>query len=218
MKYLISNSSLTKRRIFIMPSTKKSVLITGCSAGGIGHALAQAFQKQGLTAFAAARNVSKMDGLASLPNVNLLALDVTSKEYVASALVQVSRATGGRLDYLVNNTGQLGYMPALNEYLDDPEAVARCIFEVNFWSVLRMIQAFTPLLMEAGGTAVNVGSLNAIVHPSICAVYNATKAAVHSLGETLRLQASADIPRQHVRRHGAPQQDGRRGVCAKGSR
>ncbi|KAL1888581.1 NADPH-dependent 1-acyl dihydroxyacetone phosphate reductase [Sporothrix stenoceras] len=171
-----------------MPSTKKTVLITGCSAGGIGHALAEAFQKQGLTVFATARNVSKMNGLAALPNVNVLDLDVTSKESVASAVAQVTRDTGGRLDYLVNNAGQSGYMPALDEDLDDPESAARRIFEVNFWSMLRMIQAFTPLLMESGGTVVNVGSVNALVHPPFCVIYNATKAAVHSLGETLRME------------------------------
>lgn len=171
-----------------MSSTKKTVLVTGCSAGGIGHALAEAFQKKDLTVFATARTVTKMKELDELSNVILISLDVTSKESVAAAAAEVAKATGGRLDYLVNNAGQSGYMAVLDEDLDDPESVGRRIMEVNYWSTLRIIQAFTPLLRETGGTIVNVGSLNALVHAPFCAVYNASKAAIHSLGETLRME------------------------------
>ena len=38
----------------------KNVLITGCSAGGIGAALVEAFQKRDYHVFAMARNPSKM--------------------------------------------------------------------------------------------------------------------------------------------------------------
>lgn len=148
-------------------ATKKTVLITGCSAGGIGYALAKAFQKQGLTVFATARSVSKMGALDALANVTLLPLDVTSQDSVAAAAAKVTKTTGGRLDYLVNNAGQSGYMPALDEDLDDPNA-ARRMFDVNFWGMLRTTQAFAPLLIAAGGTVVNIGSINAIVHPPFC--------------------------------------------------
>jgi len=41
----------------------KSVLITGCSTGGIGSALVEAFQKRSLHVFATARNPEKMSHL-----------------------------------------------------------------------------------------------------------------------------------------------------------
>ena len=39
----------------------RSVLITGCSDGGLGAALAIAFQKAGLLVYATARNPAKMN-------------------------------------------------------------------------------------------------------------------------------------------------------------
>jgi short-subunit dehydrogenase len=53
-----------------MKAVNKSVLVTGCSAGGIGYALAEQFQKRGLTVFATTRTISKMDGLKDLPNTS----------------------------------------------------------------------------------------------------------------------------------------------------
>jgi 1-acylglycerone phosphate reductase len=59
---------------------KQSVLITGCSEGGIGYALAREFQSRGLHVFATARDPAKMAGLENLPDVTLLALDANKWE------------------------------------------------------------------------------------------------------------------------------------------
>lgn len=139
----------------------KSVLVTGCSAGGIGYALAEQFQKRGLTVFATARNVSKMDGLKNLPNTILVSLDVTSPSDIDAAVARVKAYTGGTLDYLVNNSGQSLHMPTLDQDIES----AKDMFEVNFWGVFRMIKAFAPLLIEAKGTVVNIGSINGHIHP-----------------------------------------------------
>jgi len=81
-----------------------SVLITGCSAGGLGSAIAVAFQKRGLHVFATARDVSKMKHLSGIENITLLPLDVTSPSSIAEAaeLVQKSEVGGGKLKYLVH--------------------------------------------------------------------------------------------------------------------
>jgi NAD(P)-dependent dehydrogenase (short-subunit alcohol dehydrogenase family) len=85
-----------------------SVLITGCSTGGIGSALAFSFASRGHLVFATARNTSKIDPkLAALSNVEVLELDSTSKESIAKAAETVGKRTGGRLDYLVNNAGMV---------------------------------------------------------------------------------------------------------------
>lgn len=138
----------------------KSVLITGCSAGGIGYSLAQEFQSHGLTVFATARTLSKISNLEKLSNVTLLPLDVTSASSIAAAVEAVKAKTGGKLDYLVNNSGRTYCMPALDVDIEE----AKLLFDVNVWGVLAMVQAFAPLLIEAKGTLVNIGSIVAYLN------------------------------------------------------
>jgi NAD(P)-dependent dehydrogenase (short-subunit alcohol dehydrogenase family) len=66
----------------------KSVVITGCSAGGIGYALAQEYARLGHRVYATARNVNKMKGLKEL-GVTLVQLDVTNHKSIGSAARQV---------------------------------------------------------------------------------------------------------------------------------
>jgi 1-acylglycerone phosphate reductase len=82
----------------------KSVLITGCSKGGIGDALAQEFHSKGLHVFATARDLSKVKHLKAL-GLTTLKLDVTSAESIKNAVAEVEAVTGGKLDFLVNNAG-----------------------------------------------------------------------------------------------------------------
>ena len=139
----------------------KSVLISGCSVGGIGSGLAEAFQKRGLQVFATARTASKMSHLENLPNVTLITLDVTSPSSITDALKVVEAKTGGALDYLVNNSG-LGYvMPTL----DLDIAQGKRLFDVNFWGALAVIQAFAPLVIAARGSIVNISSVGGHVSP-----------------------------------------------------
>jgi 1-acylglycerone phosphate reductase len=134
--------------------SSKSVLITGCSAGGIGHGLAIAFQKRGCTVFATARSLDKMEDLKALPNMHLLSLDTTMPESIAAAAKEVERQTGGKLDVLVNNAGVQYVMPIL----DDDIEIAKALFDVNYWGTVRVTKAFSDMVIAAKGTIVNVGS------------------------------------------------------------
>jgi 1-acylglycerone phosphate reductase len=82
----------------------KSALITGCSKGGIGDALAQEFHKNGVRVFATARNMVKVEHLKVF-GIEVLQLDVLSPESIQMAAAEVLKATGGELDFLVNNAG-----------------------------------------------------------------------------------------------------------------
>ena len=134
----------------------KSVLITGCSAGGIGYALAEEFQSRGLHVFATARTRSKTTNLENLPNVTFIPLDITSPSMISAAVEIVSAHNGGTLDYLVNNAGYLYVMPTLDVNIDD----AKKLFDVNLWGTLAVSQAFAPLLIAAKGTIVNISSIS----------------------------------------------------------
>ncbi|KAK4077102.1 uncharacterized protein Triagg1_4069 [Trichoderma aggressivum f. europaeum] len=79
----------------------QTILITGCSADGIGAVLALTLAKQHHRIFATARDTSKIPfELRSLPNVSVTTLDVSSKKSVAEAAKAVEEA-GHCLDVLL---------------------------------------------------------------------------------------------------------------------
>lgn len=133
----------------------KSVLITGCSDGGIGSALVHVFQSRGYHVFATARTLSKMSELAELTHVTLLTLDVTQSSHIVAATESVQRETGGSLDYLINNAGRNHFSPTLDASIDQ----SKRIFDINLWGTLAVTQAFAPLVIKAKGTIVNISSI-----------------------------------------------------------
>lgn len=138
-----------------MPTTK-SILITGCSDGGIGSALARVFQSRGYHVFATARTLSKMSELADLSLVSLLTLDITVSSHITAAVESVRRETGGTLDYLINNAGRNHFSPLLDASIDE----SKRIFDTNLWGSLAVTQAFAPLVIKAKGTIVNITSIS----------------------------------------------------------
>ncbi|KAL2846629.1 hypothetical protein BJY01DRAFT_173216 [Aspergillus pseudoustus] len=167
----------------------KFVLITGCSNGGLGSALALAFATHPSASatfhiFATARSLSKMSDLADQPNITLLQLDVTSPESISAAAATVSVATGGKLDYLVNNAGTNRYMPILDEDLD----IARSVFETNVWGAVAVLQGFRDLVIRAKGTVVSVTSVGGHCNVPYMGVYSASKRSLEIITETLRLE------------------------------
>ncbi|KAL8699429.1 MAG: hypothetical protein Q9201_006008 [Fulgogasparrea decipioides] len=164
--------------------TSASVLVTGCSAGGIGAALCHEFQRRGLHVFATARTPSKLGDLPKLPNVTTIALDVTSASSIADAVKLVEAKTGRRLDYLVNNSGAQYVMPTLDMDLGE----AKRMYDVNVWGVIAMIQAFAPLLILAKGSIVNIASIAGYLYAPWMGVYGGSKAAIDLISETLRLE------------------------------
>lgn len=161
----------------------KTVLITGCSEGGIGDALAREFRARGLTVFATARNVAKMPALEPL-GIRTVELDVTSEASIAAAVAAVRAATDGHLDILVNNAGVNHVQPLLDTALAD----VRRVFDTNVLGVVAVTQGFAPLLMASRGLVATVGSVNAVFNPPYQAAYNASKAAVAAVGHTLRVE------------------------------
>ncbi|KAK8085986.1 hypothetical protein PG994_000960 [Apiospora phragmitis] len=169
---------------------KPNVLITGCSDGGIGSALARAFWDRGCHVYATARDLGKMQAVSSIDNVCMLALDVTKPESIKAAAAVVERQAGDRgLDILVNNAARNRFMPVLDEDLD----AVRDTFEVNYVGPLAVTQAFAPLLIKAKGTSVYITSIAGYVTTpymgSNClGVYSGLKRALEMLAETLRLE------------------------------
>ncbi|OTA82012.1 hypothetical protein M434DRAFT_85027 [Hypoxylon sp. CO27-5] len=164
-------------------ASHKSVLITGCSAGGIGAALAEVFHEKGYYVFVTLRNPSKVpETLSGAENVTILTLDVLSSESIAAAVESVTRETGGTLDVLINNSGRAFVLPALDSTIEESKKV----FDLNFWAPFAMLQAFAPLLIKAKGCIVNNASASAYAPLPLSSVYNASKAALTMASETWR--------------------------------
>ena len=161
----------------------RTVLITGCSDGGLGAALAVAFNLHGDRVFATARDPTKMASLSKL-GIETLALDVLSEDSIKAAVEAVSSKTDGSLDVLVNNAGRGHCTPLLDA---DIAEVAK-LFEINVFSYLRTTKLFFPLLRNArnGGLLVNNTSLASVMAVPFQGPYAATKAALASMTDALR--------------------------------
>ncbi|KAJ6440988.1 short-chain dehydrogenase/reductase [Purpureocillium lavendulum] len=162
---------------------RKTVLITGGSAGGIGSALAQAFHDQGCRVFATARDLHKVEHLKAI-GISVLRLDVEDTASISNAATDVAAATVGTLDILVNNSGLGQAGPILDSDLD----FSRKMFEVNFFGRVATTQAFAPLLIQAKGTVLNIGSIAGVCPQPWKGMYNASCAAVHQWSDTLRIE------------------------------
>ncbi|KAK3114841.1 NADPH-dependent 1-acyl dihydroxyacetone phosphate reductase [Teratosphaeriaceae sp. CCFEE 6253] len=160
----------------------KTVLITGCSSG-IGHALALEFHAQGHRVFATARKTPSIADLEAR-GIETLALEVTDAASIAALRDALTARTGGRLDVLVNNAGRNYTVPALDVDL----AEVRAVFETNVYAVMALCQAFAPLVIASKGTIVQIGSLAAVMPYVFGGVYNASKGALHSYTDTLRVE------------------------------
>jgi 1-acylglycerone phosphate reductase len=160
----------------------KYALITGCSNGSIGSALAKAFTKHpSIHIFATSRSFTSMTDLSSYPNIILLELDVTSPMSISAALTEIKKTTS-TIHFLVNYAG-LGYtMP----FLDCPIEDCQKIFDINVWGAMRIVQAFAPLIIAGKGTIVIAGTTVEIMGMPFQAAYCGSKAALLVMGDTLR--------------------------------
>ncbi|PHH89165.1 hypothetical protein CDD83_6577 [Cordyceps sp. RAO-2017] len=161
---------------------KTTVLITGCSPGGIGYALAVAFHRRGCHVIATARR----DVLGDLADMGMstLRLDVTDAASVAACKDDVAKMTDCKLDILVNNAGFFYCMPALDYDVDE----AKRLFDTNLFGTMRMCQALSGLLIAARGLIINTSSVSSKLPAPFHSVYAASKAAMNAYSDVLRVE------------------------------
>ena len=166
---------------------KPTVLITGCSDGGLGSALALVFHSTGHRVFATARNPEKLAS-AKAAGIETLNLDVLSDSSIEKCVAEIRQLTGGSLDILVNNAGANYFTPLADLSIPD----GKKLFDLNVWSNLATIQAFLPLLLKCthGGLIVNHTSISSVLCPPFTALYGASKAALAMLTVSLRAELS----------------------------
>jgi NAD(P)-dependent dehydrogenase (short-subunit alcohol dehydrogenase family) len=164
----------------------KTIFITGTSTG-FGKLTAITLAKAGYTVIAGMRGVSDKnkviaEELATLPNLEVVEIDVTNDESVTTAF-EKTLAKHGKVDVLVNNAAVSG-IGLLEAYSLDQ---IRQLFEVNFYGVIRTYQAVLPSMRkEKSGLIINITSGASGHTLPFMIPYLATKFGVESITEGLQ--------------------------------
>ncbi|PWD50240.1 short-chain dehydrogenase [Serinibacter arcticus] len=151
------------------------VLVTGAN-GGIGTEFVhQALARGAAKVYATARTPRSWDD----PRIVPLALDVTDPESIRSAVAAAPDVT-----VLINNAGASVASAGILTHTD--EEIRRNV-EVNFLGPLFVARAFAPVLREASDAAL-IDIHSAMAWYAVGGIYSATKAALWSATNSLRLE------------------------------
>jgi NAD(P)-dependent dehydrogenase (short-subunit alcohol dehydrogenase family) len=154
-----------------MNIANKTVLITGANRG-IGRALVDEALKRGAKkVFAGTRSWLE----SADPRITPLKLDVTDASQIERAIREVDH-----LDVLINNAGV-----AIYDDLSDVDVIEQHL-AVNLLGMLKVTQAFLPLLKHSKGALVNNLSLAALAPVPVVPAYSISKAAAFNMTESLR--------------------------------
>ena len=163
---------------------QKTVLITGCSSG-IGRATAQAFNDEGWTVYATARNPADIQTLGE-QGCELATLDVTDQSDVDRVVNRILDEEGA-IDALVNNAGYGQFGPIEDVSVEKVHEQ----FDVNVYGPHRLIRAVLPAMRrERDGTIINLSSVAGRVSLPGGGVYCGSKFAVEAMSDALRNEVS----------------------------
>lgn len=166
----------------------KTVFITGTSTG-FGKLTTITLANAGYTVIAGMRGTTSKNEavakeLASLPNVEVVEIDVTDDDSVTNAFNK-TLAKHGKIDVLVNNAGVSGF-GLFEAYSIDQ---IKKMFEVNFYGVVRTYQAALPSMRKAkSGLIINLTSGASGHTLPFMVPYLASKFGVESIAEGLQAE------------------------------
>lgn len=167
-----------------MKTTNNTVLITGGSAG-IGFEIARVFAGKGNKVIITGRNPERLEqAVEQLNDATGIVCDVT-KENEVQELVATLTSQFPELNVVVNNAGQ-AYINTLKN--DNAFEKASDEMLTNYLSIIRLNEQLLPLLKKQEEAAiVNVSSIVGLVPNNVTATYGASKAALHSYTQSLRI-------------------------------
>lgn len=168
-----------------MKTTNNTVLIIGGSAG-IGLEIAKAFSEINNHVIITGRDSQRLQNAANqLKNVTALVSDVTDALQVVE-LVSTLHKDFPQLNLVINNAGK-AFVYDLSENSDSFLKAEQEIF-TNYLSIIRLNEKLLPLLKQQSESAiVNVSSIAAFAAYHKLGTYGASKAALHSYTQSLRI-------------------------------
>ncbi|OHV74349.1 SDR family oxidoreductase [Pseudofrankia sp. BMG5.36] len=182
----------------------KIVLVTG-GASGFGREITTQLAHGGATPVALDINAAGAEELAASLTAaghpaRGVGLDVRDRQAFADVVDQVV-ADYGRVDVLVNNAGIMP-LAHFSDHKRAADAWDRCI-DINLKGVLHGIYAVHDhMLRQGGGHILNLSSVYGNAGIAGAAVYGATKAAVATVSNALRVESQGRIKVTIVRPSG----------------
>jgi len=165
-------------------SNNSWVMVTG-GTGGIGKALIARLAARGQNVVASAREPDRISTALGPGRVVGVQLDIERPETMAVATRDVARIVGGGgLSGLVNMAGVIVEGPL--ETI--PPAELRRQLEINVVGPFALTQALLPLLKQARGRIVNIGAISAHLTVPFYGPIAASKSALASLNDAMRLE------------------------------
>ena len=159
-----------------MPSLNQAIVLVTGANGGIGtHLVHQALDRGAAKVYATARTPRSWDDERIVP----LALDVTDSDSIASVVDAAPDVT-----VLVNNAGTSVSSPGILNHTDEE---IRSNVDTNFLGPLHLTRAFAPVLSEQDG-AILINIHSALSWYAVAGIYSATKAALWSMTNSVRLE------------------------------
>lgn len=173
-----------------------NIIVTGASSG-IGFETVKKFaQEEGYSIIAIARRYDLLENLVNdcknfKGRVIPIGFDLAKDDF--SMLQEQISKNFKSVEILLNNVGQLVNAPFIDMQIEDVNSM----LNVNFISLIKIIQLVTPLMTEEKSHIVNISSMAGFQgsqkYPGL-SVYSATKAAVSALSESLAIEfASKNI-------------------------
>ncbi|XP_010271121.1 PREDICTED: 11-beta-hydroxysteroid dehydrogenase-like 4A isoform X2 [Nelumbo nucifera] len=186
--------SCISRSIFSENMAGKVVVITGGSSG-IGEHIAYEYAKRRASLVLVARREAKLQSVAERtrqlgsPDVVIVPADVSMaaecKRFVEEAVNHF-----GRLDHLVCNAGVVVYCPV--EDTTNVEKL-RPVMDINFWGPVYATHFALPHLRKSKGRIIVNASMKGWLVSPWSILYGASKAAIVSFCETLRVELAQDV-------------------------
>ena len=173
------------------PLAGRKALVTGASRG-IGREIALALAQAGADICISARKEQALNEVKDLIETTgrqcvVVVADVTNQD-AAEQIIAATISSLGGLDILVNNAGGTSFMTPLRSM---KYSGWRKTMELNLDSIVRMIQAALPHLIEGGnGSIINVSSVTGLRGAPLMSHYGAAKAALLSLTQSLAIEVA----------------------------
>ncbi len=165
----------------------KVAIVTGAGRG-IGHAIAEAFAREGAITVATGRAKTDESFGPRSPGIEYRQLDVSQEADWDSVVTEVI-ADHGRIDVLANNAGVIAYQPLHELTMAEWERVV-ATNQTGTWLGMRAV--IPHMVGQRNGSIINISSIWGSVAVSGAHAYHATKGAVRNMSKSAAISYAKD--------------------------